>query len=282
MVRQGSDQVALPKFPSINAAMSHNDEIGENTVFRASRDSDFLFQTAGSWPGSLVVSKGSREQATQLIFPLFHPTILLDKATCLPSEEIQTSAEDRWLSGWDCGVGGASLQSVRTSFPFWKPPLPATLENSHTANIWKKRRKSWITFGLIFVAFTPVPTQLRRQTGGFQSEGLPHTPISRALTSNRCFAGIPLILSPYFLFAFIVHTFVLFVCVFVIHKTEIIHMYNLQFKIWWPFDFEWVCDEMYWVIVSNNIWSFFSFLYVIEWLRFFYAQENQYCSSLAR
>ena len=114
-----------------------------------------------------------------------------------------------------------------------------------TLPIYEKKEKSWIMFGLIFVAFTPVPTQLRRQTGGFQSEGLPHTPISRALTSNRCFAGIPLILSPYFLFAFIVHTFVLFVCVFVIHKTEIIHMYNLQFKIWWAFDFEWVCDEMY-------------------------------------
>ena len=100
-----------------------------------------------------------------------------------------------------------------------------------TLPIYEKKEKSWIMFGLIFVAFTPAPTQLRRQTGGFQSEGLPHTPISRALTSNRCFAGIPLILSPYFLFAFIVHTFVLFVCVFVIHKTEIIHMYNLQFKI---------------------------------------------------
>ena len=117
MVRQGSDQVALPKFPSINTAMSHNDEIGKKTVFRASRDYDFISQTAGHCTDP-VVSKGSREQATQLIFPLFHPTILLDKATCLPSEEIQTSAEDRWLSGWDCGVGGASLQSVRTSFPF--------------------------------------------------------------------------------------------------------------------------------------------------------------------
>ena len=140
--------------------MSHNDEIGKKSV--QSRYMIFFpkHSTAGHWSGSLVVSKGSREQATQLIFPLFHPTVLFDNATCPLSEEIQTSTEDRWLGGWDCGMGGASLQSVRTSFPFWKPPLPATLENCHTVKIWKKE-KSWITFGLIFFAFTPVPTQLK-------------------------------------------------------------------------------------------------------------------------
>ena len=100
-----------------------------------------------------MVSKRSREQATQLIFPLFHPTILFDKATCPPSEEIQTSAEDRWLSGWNCGVGGASLQSVRTSFPFWKPPLPATLENCHTVKIWENKKilnHVWFDFRCIY------------------------------------------------------------------------------------------------------------------------------------
>ena len=44
MVRQGSDQVALPKFPSINAAMSHNDEM--KTVFRVEIMIFFLKQPA--------------------------------------------------------------------------------------------------------------------------------------------------------------------------------------------------------------------------------------------
>ena len=46
MVRQGSDQVALPKFPSINAAMSQNDEIGMKTVFRVEIMIFFLKQPA--------------------------------------------------------------------------------------------------------------------------------------------------------------------------------------------------------------------------------------------
>ena len=46
MVRQGSDQVALPKFPSINAAMSHNDEIGKKTVFGVEIMIFFLKQPA--------------------------------------------------------------------------------------------------------------------------------------------------------------------------------------------------------------------------------------------
>ena len=46
MVRQGSDQVALPKFPSINTTVSHNDEIGEKTVFRVEFMIFFLKQPA--------------------------------------------------------------------------------------------------------------------------------------------------------------------------------------------------------------------------------------------
>ena len=85
MVRQGSDQVALPKFPSINITMSHNDEIGKKTVFRASRDYDFLSQTAGHCtdPAVLWWAKDQESKLRNLYFHFSTQRFFLTKRLVL-------------------------------------------------------------------------------------------------------------------------------------------------------------------------------------------------------
>ena len=64
-----------------------------------------------------------------------------------------------WLGLW----GGWSKPAVsQDQLSFLKTTSTChAWKLSHSQNM-KKGKKSWITFGLIFVAFTPVPAQLRR------------------------------------------------------------------------------------------------------------------------
>ena len=160
MVRQGSDQVALPKLPSINAAMSHNDEIVKKTVFRV----DIWFSFSNSRP--LIRQSRGEQRIKRASYATYISTFPPNDSFWQSDlSSIRRNTYFCWgsLVGWLGLWGGWSEPAVsQDQLSFFENHLYLPRLKTLTLPIYEKKgEKTWITFGLIFVAFTPVPTQLK-------------------------------------------------------------------------------------------------------------------------